>query len=359
MSVYQRSDGRWVCKWRNPSRPEDKPWATRSFHTKEDADAFQDEVTQEERQCARLTVYEAVGLYLKDHNLSASVEQQYRWLVGGARQDQIRAKQKVGYAECIADRYVDSLDRRDLNAVRDCARAGGSSNVTINKWIDRLKAVFSYAVEEELITRNPWAHHRPLPVERRGSRQGTPEHFLAVYAHLQPWMQWACRTALALCLRPGKSELFSLQWKAFDFLHGAVTVFMGKVGMSKTVYPPQEYMEEALERYEADGRDDAQYVCRNSFGQRVRTYCHAWRDAVRKAGRGWLPFYSLRHIAATMMIAAGADVAAVAANLGHASPATTLNAYAHALPSAQKAASAVLGAAWCGTAKAIPEKSDG
>jgi integrase len=60
-----------------------------------------------------------------------------------------------------------------------------------------------------------------------------------------------------------------------------------------------------------------------------------------------------------MMIAAGADVAAVAANLGHASPATTLNAYAHALPQAQRQASAVLGAAWCGMAKAIPEKTGG
>ena len=358
MSVYQRGDGRWVCKVKDTSRRPHR-WVQRTFRTKEDADAFQDEATQEERQCARLTVYEAVGLYLNDHNLSDSVKQQYRWLVGGARESQPRARQRVGYAECIADRYVDSLDRRDLNTVRDCAREGGSSNVTINKWIDRLKAAFSYAVEEDLIPRNPWAQYRPLPVERRGSRQGTLEHFLAVYACLQPWMQWACRTALALCLRPGKSELFSLQWKAFDFPHGAATVFMGKVGMSKTVYPPQEYMEEALERYEADGRNDAQYVCRNSFGRRVVSYCSAWRDAVRKAGRGWLSFYSLRHIAATMMIAAGADVAAVAANLGHASPATTLNAYAHALPQAQRQASAVLGAAWCGMAKALPEKSGG
>ena len=111
------------------------------------------------------------------------------------------------------------------------------------------------------------------------------------------------------------------------------------------------------ERFCADEQDREQYVCRNSRGGAVHEYQEVLAQARRKAGVGHFSFYALRHIAATQMIAAGADVAAVAANLGHSSPAITLSHYAHALPQAQKAASEALGAVWCGTALPEPEKT--
>lgn len=355
MSVYQRSDGRWVVKIKDTTRRPPK-WVQRTFKTKEEADEFSDEATQEERQCSRLTVYESVGLYLNDRQLSESTKAHYRWLVGGAKENQTRAKQKVGYAECIADRYVDSLDRRDLNEVHDCARKGGASPAGVNYWTGLLKAAFNYAVQEGLIAANPWGKFRPLQASH-GTRAGTLEQFQMLYPHLPAWMQWACRTALALCLRPGIVELFRLKWAAFDFTHGAVTVLMGKVGRAKTVFPISEYMAEARERFRLDGEDRDLYVCRNSRGGAVHEYREVLAKAIRKSGCGPFSLYALRHIAATQMIAAGADVAAVAANLGHSSPAITLQHYAHALPSAQKAASEALGAAWCSPALPEPSKS--
>jgi integrase len=152
-------------------------------------------------------------------------------------------------------------------------------------------------------------------------------------------------------------ELFRLRWSAFDFGHGAVTVLMGKVGRAKTVFPPAAYLSEAWERFCADGQDKELYVCRNSRGGTVHQYQDLLAQARRKAGIKQFSFYALRHIAATQMIAAGADVAAVAANLGHSSPAITLKHYAHALPQAQKAASEALGAAWCSPTLPEPVKS--
>ena len=355
MSVYQRGDGRWVVKIKDTSRRPAK-WVQRTFRTKEDADAFQDEAIQEARESSRLTVYEAVGLYLKDKPLCSHGQQQYRWLVGGARDDQLRSKRRVGYAECIADRYVDSLDRRDLNMVRDCCREGGCSNVTVNMWIARLMAVFNYCVQEELVFRNPWEHFRPLQAEH-GSHACTLDQFRQIYPHLPEWLQWACRTALALFLRPGITELFRLKWSAFDFQNGTVKVWMGKVRQWKTVYPVKEYLAEAWARFCADGKDGSLYVCRNSRGQIVRSYFATWYRAFSRAGIPSFPMYALRHVSASTALERGADVAAVAANLGHASPVTTLKAYAHALPQAQKAASASLGAVWCGPELPEPEKT--
>jgi len=355
MSIFQRSDGRWVVKIKDTSRRPAK-WVQRSFRTRTEAEEYEDETTQEDRQCSRLTVYEAVGLYLNDKPLCEHGKKAYRWLVGGAREDQPRAR-KVGYAECIAERFVDSLDRRDLNTVRDCCREGGCAPATVNLWISRLQAVFNYCVQEELITKNPWAHYRPLDATH-GSYAGTLEQFQAVYPHLPPWFQWACRTALALCLRPGIVELFRLKWEAFNWNAGSVKVWMGKVKAWKTVYPVKEYLSEAWERFCADGRDRSLYVCRSSRGKPVREYANTWLRTFARAGLKPFPLYALRHIAASTMLERGADIAAVAANLGHASPSTTLKAYAHAMPQAQKAASASLGAVWCSPALPEPEKTE-
>ena len=55
-----------------------------------------------------------------------------------------------------------------------------------------------------------------------------------------------------------------------------------------------------------------------------------------------LNVHSLRHTAASLMIAGGADVATVAGILGHSQPSTTLNIYTHAFDKNKKAASAKL-----------------
>ena len=55
-----------------------------------------------------------------------------------------------------------------------------------------------------------------------------------------------------------------------------------------------------------------------------------------------LNVHSLRHTAASLMIAGGTDVATVAGILGHSQPSTTLDIYTHAFDKNKKAASAEL-----------------
>lgn len=339
MSVFKRSDGRWVVKYKDASGKR----VQKTFKDRKEAFEFDDELYQDGRVASRLTVFEAVTLYIKDHSyLSNSVKDAYSWLMCGAER---KSGRTVGYAECIADKYVDELTRRDLNAVRDNVRAKRASNATVNYWTAKLEAVFNYCASEGLVKSNPWKGFAKLREEVR-HHDGTIDDFRRIYAVLPDWMQWWCRTAISLCLRPGRVELFGLQWKAFDFRFGSVTVYMGKVGRPKIVYPAQEYMAEAKRRFLADGENREQYVCRGFNGGKVRNYFQTWRSYCIKAGVR-MPFYALRHIAASMMLEAGADVAAVAANLGHKNPSITLQYYAHALPSAQRSACTRMGAVWC------------
>ena len=64
---------------------------------------------------------------------------------------------------------------------------------------------------------------------------------------------------MALYLRPGDGEAFSLTWGAFDFRAGTATVYMSKVKTRKTVYPAEDYMAEAEDKIE-DGATRKEWV---------------------------------------------------------------------------------------------------
>ena len=74
-------------------------------------------------------------------------------------------------------------------------------------------------------------------------------------------------------------------------------------------------------------------VCHNN-GSTVYSYHKAWLSACRRAGVR-LRFYDIRHIAASEMLARGADLSSVAAQLGHTSVSTTGSFYAHVAPGSQ------------------------
>lgn len=338
MSLCQRADGRWVVKVKDTLRP--GKWKQFYFRTKEEALEFQDEQQQDAPENNRLTVYEAVMLYIKNNKMCKKTQDAYIWMVAGVENPTKQTRRPVGYAECIANKYADTLTRRDLEMVRDCARAGGAGNVSINKWVRRLRACFRYAASEDLLAADPWERYAALP-EEHGRHSGSADDFQRLYSVLPAWMQWACRTAAALCLRPGAVELFGLRWSGVDWAHGTVEVWQGKVGRNKTVVPPVWWLEEARARFRQDGSDPSVLVCRTDRGTSgAWAYVHAMRRARKEAGIKKFPLYALRHLTASQMLAEGADPAAVAAQLGHASPQTTMTYYAHALPSGQRVAAA-------------------
>ena len=222
-------------------------------------------------------------------------------------------------------------------------------------WESKVRAILSWAASEEFIQADPWARFRRLSVTHE-HRTASLADLQAVYACLPEWLQWAARTSICLCLRPGPAELWALEWRHVDFGHGSVTVPMPKVHGEKTVYPPQSWLDEARTRYEGAGSDQSAPVCPGRSGGRSSRTHKQWKAACLKAGVKPFPMYALRHIAATEALASGADIAAVAANLGHSTPVTTLRTYAHTLPAGQRAAAGALDGIW---KKSGPDGKDG
>ena len=100
------------------------------------------------------------------------------------------------------------------------------------------------------------------------------------------------------------------------------------------------------ETYDGRELEDSDYIFRR-HGYRLpmtpTTFTWRFKLILKKNGLPQeLNVHSLRHTAASLMIAGGTDVATVAGILGHSQPSTTLDIYTHAFDKNKKAASAKL-----------------
>lgn len=337
MSIAKRNDGRFIVKYKDT----EGRWKQRSFRSEAKAQQFDADCQYDEIENSRLTVLEAVLAYLKAVSHAEKTIGLYEYIVCGY--DRKDGTHRVGPAEILANRFVDTLTRRDLEAVRENCRQDGLAPVTINNYVSKLKASFNWCADQDLIRENPWGKYRQLPGKYK-KREGTLEDFRRIYTVLPPWMKWAATTAFALCLRPGISELFRLEWSAFNWRMKEVTIYMPKVDSTKIVFPPEGYMRLAWMKFQKDKEHGYTLVCRNRYNRPVvsSTYKTAWNTACRKVGVSSMPMYTLRHIAASEMLAKGADMAAIAQQLGHRDITTTASFYTHALASSQRRAAEML-----------------
>lgn len=333
MSVAQRKDGRWLVKYKDGGI-----WRQRAFRSENEARTFDLDCQTEQTQDTRPTLGELTAAFFRSRpEYHQHTKRNIVYFLAG-HEDAI-GRHIDGPGEFLRDKYADALTRRDLEAVREALRARGAGNNTINKYQAYIRAILAWGVDQDLIPLNPWRDYKRLKVQRPVV-QVSLEAFRRLYACLPPYLQWAAKTAFFLALRPGQVELFALQWSAFVWRRGLVVVRQGKSGALKTVVPHPAYMGEARARYAADSAAGIVLVCHKD-GQRVLSFRTAWQSACKRAGVQMRP-YDIRHLAATVMLGAGADLAAVAAQLGHANVATTGATYAHVTAGAQARAAALM-----------------
>lgn len=122
----------------------------------------------------------------------------------------------------------------------------------------------------------------------------------------------------------------------------------------RTVMVPPE-VTDALQRQktqqdawrEADGWQDTGFVFTGRTGQPLRhsTVQHALKRQCERLGLPPVTPHGLRHLHASLLLAAGLPVPAVSARLGHANPAITMKVYAHALAGQDAQAAQAIGRA--------------
>jgi integrase len=148
---------------------------------------------------------------------------------------------------------------------------------------------------------------------------------------VSPWLANLLRLSLVCGLRPG--EVRTLEWSRVNLPRGKMTV-VGKTGEREV-----DLTDTAVTILESTPRvQGCEFVfAGRRFGQPIVATYKVLRSVQDRAGIEHFRPYDLRHSAATGALAAGADVRAVQALLGHADLKTTAG-YLHASDGRRKAA---------------------
>lgn len=168
------------------------------------------------------------------------------------------------------------------------------------------------------------------------------------------------RNAYALCLFAGlrEGECLGLSWKQVDFEKGRIVVSQQlqrekvkggtyyiapstKSGKPRTIEPPPiafeylraERVKQLENRLKAgpvwNNSDDLVFTDEAGGHYAIHTFYKRFKSIAASIGRPDARPHDLRHTAATVAIASGADIKSVQDLLGHATASFTLNVYAH------------------------------
>lgn len=240
---------------------------------------------------------------------------------------------------------------------------------TVLHYYTCMVAMLSAAVRLGYLESNPMDRVQRPKLRAKKLKALTEEDAVCLIGRLAD-AQPGCRLAVLLALLCGLrlGEVGALKWKDVDWQHSTLTV-------SKAIkYTPEDGLFEAAPKSAAGDRvitlppamaailraamwDDAMeeqdwpelwqgqgYIVHGAHGKPLHhdTPSKWFRVFADSHGFSGVRFHDLRHAHASILVAHGIDVAAVASRMGHGDPGITLRTYAHALPLRDQAAAAAL-----------------
>ncbi|RLB33014.1 MAG: site-specific integrase, partial [Deltaproteobacteria bacterium] len=114
--------------------------------------------------------------------------------------------------------------------------------------------------------------------------------------------------------RPGPSELFSLKWKDVDWEKGQVWIYGRKTKQWRAVPIGDHFL---VRLREMKDKAKTEFIIEYQ-GKPIKKLRRSLESACRRAGIPYrVRMYDVRHLFASVMLAGGADLAAVAAIMGH------------------------------------------
>jgi integrase len=239
------------------------------------------------------------------------------------------------------------------------ARGGcGLAALTIHHVHVLLKGALSWAVDREIIERNPLTSVIGPQAAAKESRRLTPDEAARIL-ELAAATHWRSHIEILLATGLRRGELLGLRWPDCDFerqtatvrsslsdANGVVKLKGTKTDKTRTV-PLSALALEALRRQRvAQARerlaagaayDDQGFVFADPLGSPTvpDNLTKAFASLAKRAGIKGVTLHSTRHSTATWLLSAGADVHSVQTILGHSVPSTTLNIYGHAVAGLQ------------------------
>lgn len=350
---------------------------TEGFKTRREAESERDRLRNEVRSGVdavpqRLTVGALLDRWLAGKPpLSATTRERYAGLIA-------RVKPHLGTTLVakirpmhVADLYALLLSRCRVctlatsGPVRQNRCASGLSPTSVNHVHALLKAVFAWAVRMQVLGRNPIAsidEDAPSRAEPKVDAYTDAEITALLDAARETrWARWDSAIMLALATGARRGELAALRWAdvrlekttvgvergmmtirgSFSETRAGVVLKSTKTGRERIVplsslaieVLAQQRFRQAEDAFKAaEGYASEGFVFADVFGRPLRPndFTNAFRKIAKRAGVK-KRLHDARHWTGSHLLAAGVDVRTTATLLGHSTPQTTLNVYAHQL----------------------------
>ncbi|RJX18989.1 MAG: site-specific integrase [Desulforudis sp.] len=330
MSAHRTADGRWYVKYYLPgqrTRPR-KKYFGRGPEAKLSAEQWDLERKKAKRrgwsppdpdQAAGLTFLALAQHYLNSRPLSLKNGKSIEYFLN------------AHVVPAFGRKPVTALTMQDLDALDSRLQEQGRSMATRNRYRDYCKGICSWGVRHDRLKFNPFEKYRSE--KKREAKAAPPpseDELRAIWARAAPHLKVALWAIAHLGLRPGPTELFAVRIADVDFDQCGVWVQRSKTHGQRVLQPVLPSFLEGVKSLQAAHTGRTWLI--EYRGQPVQQIRRAWAHAKKAAGiTRKLPLYSLRHLYATSMLRAGADLKAVSELMGHSSPRMTLEVYYHLL----------------------------
>ncbi len=354
-SIRQRPDGRWEGRYTAGRDPGTGKQVQRSVYG-----ATQKEVRQ---KLAQITAAIDRGTYQAPNRITVSIWLQ-EWLETYCS-GKVKPLTFQSYEGIIKNHIVPALGAMELQAVKGSQiqrlynglTKKGLSGKTVKNISAVLHKAFSIALKQGMISANP-CDAAELPAAAQHEIKPLTDEEIPLF--LSALDASPMRNAYALCLFAGlrEGECMGLSWNQVDFQRGRITVSQqlqkekskgGKYYIApftksdkpRTIEPPpiafdylrSEKVKQTENRLAAGAAwsNPHDLVFTNEMGRHyaVSTFYKHFKKIAASIGRPDARPHDLRHTAATVAIASGADVKSVQSLLGHATASFTLNVCAH------------------------------
>lgn len=353
-TIRQRPDGRWEARYTVSRDPGTGKQIQRSVYG-----STQKEVRQ---KLAQITAAIDKGVYQAPNKITVSTWME-EWLSTFCA-NKVKPLTLQSYQAITRNHIVPAIGAVELQAVRgahiqrlyNSMTAAGLSGKTVKNVGAILHKALSVALKQGIIAANP-CDAAELP--KAGYREIRPLADDEIPRFLAAIDGSPMRNAFALCLFAGlrEGECLGLSWGQVDFEKGKITISQQlqkskangeyyiapstKSGKPRTIEPPPiafqylkaervKQMENRLKAGPAwNNPDNLVFTDEAGSHYAIYTFYKRFKAIAASIGRPDARPHDLRHTAATVAIASGADIKSVQDLLGHATASFTLNVYAH------------------------------
>jgi integrase len=348
----------WLARWRDETGRQRK----RSFGRKIDAQRF---VTLVESDLLR-------GQYVDPSDRTTVLEYSRRWAAS-----RIHRPTTARRVESMIDTHIagTSLGACRLAAVTPSEvqawasdRAQVLAPTTLRNLVSLLRSVYASAVLDRLVATSPVVRLSLPATHRERVVPLSVEQVLALTQAMPRRNRAMVVTQAGLGLRIG--ELLSLRVQDVDFMRrtvriewqlapGQKTRSAPKTRRSTRTVPLPQVVAEALSRHIeefAPAEDGTLFTTR--FGTPYRHDYYGSQIFARAVASASLPksttSHDLRHHYASVLLAQGESVVAVAERLGHHNASLVLSTYGHLMPDSEDRTRRAIDTAWSGCAPPVP-----